>query len=295
MGGKLIIAGGNLEHSDKVIHKHLIEYAGGVDAKLAIVPTASGKEPVDTIKYVEELWLELGVRPENIIKLPIYGEEGKGWREPPLGDNDEIAKMLNGVTGFWFTGGDQYYIHKAFIRRDGTDTKILETMKKIYEDGGVIGGTSAGAAIMSEVMIAIGNNVSALKSPSVYGYDDYDDENSSSMDNIRIVKGLGFFTEGIIDQHFDVRARVLRLIKVIADSNHDLYMGYGISEDTAMVYDRDTKNITVIGSGALYIVDCSKIEKSKDKDSCTFKNVTLNVIKERDLYNQLDDKIVFME
>lgn len=295
MGGKLIIAGGNLEQSDKKIHKLLIEYAGGIDAKLAIVPTASGEEPMETIKYVEEIWIELGMRPENIIKLPIYGEEGKGWREPPLGDDCEIANMLSGVTGFWFTGGDQYYTHKAFIRKDGTDTKILEAMKKVYKEGGVVGGTSAGAAIMSEVMIAIGNNVSALKSPAVYGYEDYDDENSSSMDSVRIVKGLGFFAEGIIDQHFDVRARILRLIKVVTDHNNELYMGYGVSEDTAMIYDRDTKDITVAGSGAVYIVDCSKIKKSGDKDSCTFNNAMLSVIKEGDKYNQLENKIVFMK
>ena len=295
MGGKLIIAGGNLEQSDRKIHKLLIEYAGGTDTKLAIVPTASGEDPIDTIKYVEELWIELGIRPENIVKLPIYGEEGKGWREPPLGDDDKIAEMLDGVTGFWFTGGDQYYTHKAFIRKDGTDTKILKAMKNIYEDGGVIGGTSAGAAIMSEVMIAIGNNVSALISPAIYGYEDYDDENSSSMDNVRIVRGLGFFKEGIIDQHFDVRARILRLLKVVTDHNNNLYMGYGVSEDTAMIYDRDTKEITVSGSGAVYIVNCSKIEKSGDKDSCTFKDAILSVIKEGDKYYQSEDKIIFMK
>lgn len=293
MGGKLIIAGGNLEYCDKIIHKYLIEYAGGTKSKLVIVPTASGEEPINTMKYVEDLWIELGVSPKNIVKLPIYGEEGKGWRQPALGDDDNILKMITGATGFWFTGGDQYYTHKAFIRKDGTDTKILKELRNIYNNGGVIGGTSAGAAIMSEVMIASGNNVTALNSPTLYGYESYDDK--EDIDNLRIVKGLGFFTEGVIDQHFDRRPRILRLIKSVIDPNANLHMGYGVSEDTAMIYDRDTKNITVVGSGAVYILDCSKIEKSKAIDSCTFKDVILNVIKAGDLFNQSENNIVFMD
>lgn len=293
MGGKLIIAGGSLEYSDKKIHKLLIEYAGGVGSKLAIVPTASGEDPVSTMNYVEELWLELGVSQENIIKLPVYGEEGSGWKQPADGDNDEIIKMLEGVTGFWFTGGDQYYTHKAFIRKDGSDTEALKLMRSIYENGGVIGGSSAGAAIMSEVMIASGDNMVALNAPTVYGYEDYDDSEDKQT-NVRIVRGLGFFKEGIIDQHFDRRPRILRLIRTITDKNNDLTIGYGVSEDTAMIYDRDTQNITVAGLGALYIVDCSKIVKSND-NSTTFKDVVLHVMKEGDLYNHRDNVLQFMD
>ena len=61
MGGKLIIAGGNLKHSDKKIHKSLIELAGGINSKLAIVPTASGENPVSTMNNVEKIWISLGV------------------------------------------------------------------------------------------------------------------------------------------------------------------------------------------------------------------------------------------
>lgn len=290
MGGKLLIAGGGLEENEKKIHKKLIELAGGIENRLAIIPTASGEAPVNTIKNVEDIWLEIGMKKENIVLLPIFGEEGKGWREPPLGDEENILKLLEGVTGVWFTGGDQYYTHKAFIRKDGAHTKALSRLKEIYEKGGVIGGTSAGAAIMSEVMIASGNNMNALNLPPVYGYEDYDDSDEN-QDYVRIVKGLGFFTEGVIDQHFDRRPRILRLIKAITDSHKDLYMGYGVSEDTAMIYDRDTKDMEVIGGGAVYIVDCSKIEKSPNTFT-TFKNVTFHVIKEGDMYNHQVDKLI---
>lgn len=293
MGGKLVIAGGNLEYCDKEIHKIFINYAASTGEKLAIVPTASGYDPESSIKYVKDLWVELGVKPENIVVLPVYGEEGKLWRQPPLGDDSEITKMILEVTGFWFTGGNQYYTHKAFIRKDGTDTKALEIMKEIYSKGGVIGGTSAGAAIMSETMIASGNNMKALISPTVYGYEDYDDNVLEEDECVRIVKGLGFFTDGIIDQHFDKRPRILRLIKSVTDSNNNAYMGYGISEDTAIIYDKDTKNITVAGSGGVYIVDCSKVLNSKIKNLYSCKDVILHIINEGDMYNQKNNEIIF--
>ncbi len=270
----------------------LIEYAGGIDAKLAIVPTASVQNPKLAMEIIEELWIELGVNPENVIKLPIFADQRKNGEESQ-GDNEDLLKILDGVTGFWFTGGDQYYTHKAFIRKNGTDTKILEKMKHIYSSGGVIGGTSAGAAIMSSVMIASGNNMSALNSPAKYGYEDYEDSSKDSGTYLRLVRGLGFFTEGVIDQHADSRPRTLRLIRAVIDSEENLSMGYGVSEDTAMIYNLESKCITVKGIGAIYIIDCSNIKHRKEKDSLTFQNVILNVIKEGDSYNTVVKNIEF--
>lgn len=284
MSGKLIIAGGNLEFCDKQIHKILIEHALSEGGKLAIVPTASGKEPVESIAYVENLWKGLGVSSENIITLPVYGQEGSSWMEPAPGDNPEIINMLEGIRGFWFTGGDQYYTHKAFIRKNKEDTRALQIMKGIYKDGGVIGGTSAGAAIMSKTMIASGNNATALAKPIKYGYDDYNDgeEEDEEGSPLRIVKGLGFFEDGIIDQHFDKRPRLLRLMKTVMESEE--FFGYGVSEDTALIYDSQTRDISVCGSGAVYIMD---LRKSKEQESLyTYNNVILHVIKEGDTFNQ---------
>lgn len=283
MGGKLIIAGGNLEFCDKQIHKILVEHARSKGGKLAIVPTASGKEPFKSIAYVEELWKDLGVDSENIITLPVYGEEGSTWMEPAPGDNPEIINMLEGLAGFWFTGGDQYYTYKAFIRKDNEDTKALQIMKQIYRDGGVIGGTSAGAAIMSKTMIARGNNTTALSKPIKYGYDDYNDsDDDEETIPLRIVRGLGFFPDGVIDQHFDKRPRLLRLMRTVMES--ESFFGYGVSEDTALIYDSQTRDISVAGSGAVYILD---LRKSKDKECLSaYRDAVLHVIKEGDSFNQ---------
>ncbi len=283
MSGKLVIAGGNLEFCDKQIHKVLIDHALSQGGKLAIVPTASGKEPVESIAYVENLWKSLGVSSEKIITLPVFGEEGSTWKEPAPGDNPEIISMLEGVTGFWFTGGDQYYTHKAFIRKDKEDTKALQIMKRIYKNGGVIGGTSAGAAIMSKTMIATGNNSTALVKQVKYGYDDYNDSEDDETAPLRIVKGLGFFLDGIVDQHYDKRPRLLRTIRAVMESEESF--GYGVSEDTAMIYDYETRDITVVGSGAVYILDLRK-SKYINKSLNTYNDVILHVIKEGDKFNQ---------
>ena len=287
MGGKLVIAGGNLHNSEMEIHKVFIDFALKSGGKLAIVPTASGQEPVSTIKHVEEVWASLGVKPESIITLPVYGQEEKEWLDPPLGDNQGIINMMEGVSGFWFTGGNQYYTHKAFIRKNKTDTKALEIMRRIYESGGVIGGTSAGAAIMSETMIASGNNITALNLQVKYGYEDYDDSAEDETIGLRIVKGLGFFKDGVIDQHYDARPRLLRTIKAVMDSSSNVNFGYGVSEDTALIYDRDTKGITVAGSGAVYIMDVTKSKMDNDS-SYICKNTVIHIIKKGDIFNQFN-------
>lgn len=295
MGGKLLIAGGSLRKSKKKIHSLFIEYAGGKDAKIAIIPTASGLEPKPSIENVEKLWISLGIKPENIIKLPIYAELGSVWSEPALGDDEDIFKMLDGATGFWFTGGNQYYTYKAFVRKDGSDTRILSEMKKRYRAGAVVGGTSAGAAIMSELMIAAGNSVTAINLPTVYKYEDYNDDSRVRDPNLRLVKGLGFFKAGVIDQHFDRRPRILRLIRAVVDSKRISYIGYGVSEDTAMIFDKDSKCITVSGSSAIYIVDCNNINRPNEENISSFKDVVLSVIREGDKYCTINDTIEFNE
>ncbi len=293
MAGKLLIAGGNLRKSKKKIHSLFVEYAGGKDSKIAIIPTASGDEPMSSIENVEKVWISLGIKPENIIKLPIYAELGKEWSEPALGDNEDILNMLDGATGFWFTGGNQYYTYKAFVRKDGSDTKILSEMKKRYRAGAVVGGTSAGAAIMSELMIAAGNSLTAINLPTVYKYEDYNDDSRARDPNLRLVKGLGFFKAGVIDQHFDRRPRILRLIRAVVDSKRISYIGYGVSEDTAMIFDKDSKCITVVGSSAIYIVDCNNIKRPNEDNISSFKDVVLSVIREGDKYCTIDDTITF--
>lgn len=286
MSGKLIISGGNLEYSNDEVQKHLIEYAGGLNSKMVIIATASG-EPDYSLNYIEESWNKLGLDSKNIVKLPIFRDTVKNQGTEPCGDNEEFFQMIQGATGFWFTGGDQYYINRAFMRADGTDTKILQYIREVVKNGGVVGGSSAGAAMMSEVMIASGHNISALTMDVLYGYDDYDDE--AEIENLRITQGLGFFKDGIIDQHFDVRSRIVRLIRTVMDENNGFNIGYGIAEDTSMIYDVESNDIEIIGLSGLYIVDC---ENTKNKGT-SYSDVRFHVLQKGDKFNTKTKKINF--
>lgn len=279
MNGKLIIAGGNLEESEHKIHEYFIKNAYKPGKKIAIVPTASGNEPIETIRHVNDIWVDLGVAKEDIITIPIYGDEGELWRDPPLGDYDEIVDIMKDINGFWFTGGDQFYTHKAFIRKNGEDTKALLKMKEIYESGGTIGGTSAGAAIMSKIMIGSGDNTDVLKGRIKHSYDDYDEENDDYM---RIVKGLGFFEWGVVDQHFDKRARILRLARAVLEPSNKSLLGFGVSEDTALIYDKGNESIEVLGSGAIFILDLNQANNCRTDEQFSFEKMNVSIMREGD-------------
>ncbi|TFZ41721.1 cyanophycinase [Soehngenia longivitae] len=279
MNGKLIIAGGNLEESEYKIHEYFIKSSYKPGKKIAIIPTASGIEPIETIEHVKAIWVNLGVEKEDIIIIPIYGDEGGLWRDPPLGDSDEIVDIIKDINGFWFTGGDQFYIHKAFIRKNGDDTKALLKIKENYEAGGIIGGTSAGAAIMSKIMIGSGDNSDVLKGRIKYGYDDYDETNDDYM---RIVRGLGFFEWGVVDQHFDKRARILRLARAVLEPSNKTLLGFGVSEDTALIYDKEAETLEVLGSGAVFILDMNQANNFKTDEVFSFEKMNISILREKD-------------
>jgi cyanophycinase len=204
------------------------------------------------------------------------------WRK--YGDEFESLDFLNDVNGVWFSGGDQIKIIKGFLRSDGADTKLLRRIREILENGGVIGGTSAGAAIMSQVMIGGGTSFGALSMPHYYDYMDY--RNKPELEDrgaLLIINGLGFFKEGIVDQHFDKRSRQGRLLEAMFD--REIMKGYGISEDTALVYDVEKGLISTVGSGGVAVVDISDGKRSKIGDYSKITDVKLSYLRDSDTYD----------
>ncbi|MFP3471269.1 hypothetical protein R0J90_14605, partial [Micrococcus sp. SIMBA_144] len=97
--------------------------------------------------------------PEQIDILPISNHDFKGTEEDESEWTDNknhpaIAGRILDYDGIWFVGGDQTDITDALLNGDGTKSLALENIWEIYRNGAVLGGTSAGAAIMSDVMIA---------------------------------------------------------------------------------------------------------------------------------------------
>jgi cyanophycinase len=150
----------------------------------------------------------------------------------------EAAAILDGVGGVYFTGGDQARVTKALL-----GTPVQRKLLEIYGNGAVIGGTSAGAAIMSEVMIT-GDEVKKPESGHEF--------ETIEAGNVITTPGLGFIRSAVIDQHFATRKRHNRLISVLAE--HPDLLGIGIDESTAIIV-RPDETFEVVGEKDVVVYD----------------------------------------
>jgi cyanophycinase len=206
--GHLVIVGGGPRPA--AIMEHFLELAGGPgQARIAVVPMASSEAEETGRELVEEM-LELGAA-EAFSLLLTRAEAG-----------EEAARRLEGVTGVWFSGGDQNR-HTAALK----DTPVEAALHELYRQGAVLGGTSAGAAIMSAIMITGDEQRPGGERPSTEAFITIDRE------NIVTAPGFGFLDNAIVDQHFVRRKRHNRLLSLVLE--HPELIGVGIDEATALV------------------------------------------------------------
>jgi cyanophycinase len=147
-------------------------------------------------------------------------------------------KALEGATAVFFTGGDQLKITSEL-----GGTVVADEINRIYENGGMIAGTSAGASVMSETMLVGGSSDGSYRIGA----------------SVRTAPGLGFVKNMIIDQHFAERGRIARLLGVVAQNPR--YLGIGIDEDTAIIMN-EQESFRVIGRGAVYVIDAHEATES---------------------------------
>jgi cyanophycinase len=204
--GSLLIVGGGTQ-PDALVQR-FVDLAGGAGhAVIAIVPLA-GDEPQATGDEKADQLRRFGAR---AYTLPLSGDA------PAAG----AASSLDSATGIWFTGGDQSALASALA---GTD--IVAAIVRRYRVGAAIGGTSAGAAIMSDSMIT-GNQ----RRPDSVGY--YGDEFPLiARGTIEIRPGFGLLPGAIVDQHFVRRERTNRLLSAVLERPR--LLGVGIDEGTAL-------------------------------------------------------------
>jgi cyanophycinase len=284
--GSLVIAGGGLIPGNKSAYNQVVQLAGGPEtAKFAVIPTASST-PVQSYEFARQILITYGVKPENILLVPVSltdddstkNVDESGWDENA--SDPELARAVRECSGVWFTGGDQMRITKAFFKPDGGRTPVLEAVWEVYNNGGVIGGTSAGAAIMSEVMIGNGTSLGALQLGIIT---DNGPENEET-DALLISKGLGFFPEGIVDQHFNARARLGRLIVALMNAKDKFTMAYGVDENTALIYSASDRRIQVAGAGGVTIINATEAYISQAGNLPEISNLAISYIEEGDSY-----------
>jgi cyanophycinase len=224
--GHLLIVGGGSQPESLV--QRFVDLAGGRGARIAVVPMASDEAAATGAEKVEQL-VGLGA---DAFTLLVTRDEAL---------DSATAHRLDGVTGIWFSGGDQTRLAPILY-----DTPLLAAMQERYRRGAVIGGTSAGAAIMTDSMLT-GNQ----RRPDSLGY--YGDEFPEVARNtMEVVRGLGFLHGAIVDQHFLQRERHNRLLSVVLE--RPALVGVGIDEGTALLVDPDGR-WQVLGASAVEVID----------------------------------------
>jgi len=215
----VIIGGAEDRQNGKQVLRRFTELTQG-NGPLYVL-TAATEDPKKAWKTYERGFRDLGVW--HVEPLDVERREDA--------NDEQVFRKVFKAGGVFMTGGDQVKLLSVL-----SGTRLCEAMRQAYIDNGAcIAGTSAGASALSEHMLG--------HMPS--------GENPLASD-VRLVVGLGFVLNAVIDQHFSERGRLSRLLAVVA--HNPKLVGVGIDEDTALVIARG-RGIEVIGSGALTLVD----------------------------------------
>ncbi len=222
--GCLIIIGG---HEDKEGERAILNaVAQRVQGGKLVVTTVASHHPEGYFESYLKGFEGLGVG--ELVELDI--------RERAEAMSPHTVEVLENAAGVFFTGGDQLRIASQI-----GDTPVYQRMKHIFECGGVVAGTSAGASAMSETMLVGSANGGVYR-----------------VGDLTMAPGLALMPSAIIDQHFAERGRIGRLLGAV--SMNPRLLGIGLDEDTALIVEGDC--CEVIGSGGVYVVDASEVSWS---------------------------------
>jgi cyanophycinase len=230
--GHLVIIGGGSRTEQ--IMATFIRLAGGARAQMVVFPMASAYAAEVGPEQAQEL-KKLGAGAAIVMNITRQ-----------QADTDSVLQLLNGVTGVFFSGGDQSRLTAAL-----KGTKVEAWLHQFYARGGVISGTSAGAAVMSQIMIT-GDQRRPVADSSF---------NTIEAENLVTRAGFGFIDDAIIDQHFVRRRRHNRLISLVLENPK--LLGIGIDESTA-IWVKPDQTFEVVGAGPVLVVDAAKAQVKRD-------------------------------
>lgn len=191
--GALVICGGGRLPED--VYQEFLRLAGGKQAHLVHIPWAHPFSSMNSVRNSYRGWLEYDVASFTFLNVDARSEA----------DVDDFIKPLEKATGVWIGGGTQGRLTNLY-----GNTKVEAALQRVLARGGVIGGTSAGASVMSTTMIRYGSSTEAVTD-----------------------RGLCLVKHAVIDQHFSQRNRLERLLGVI--EQNDAQVGIGVDEGAALV------------------------------------------------------------
>ncbi len=224
-GWIVAIGGAENKENDRRILARFVEVSGGDDADIVVIPTASRLH--ETGPRYEQLFRELGAARVSVMDFDTRRDCHEAGR----------LQRLEEASGVFFTGGNQLRLTTLL-----GGTPVAKVIRARNAHGVTVGGTSAGASILSEHMIAFG-----------------DDGASAISGSVRLAPGLGLTNRFVIDQHFRQRDRLGRLLTALA--YNPFAVGIGLDEDTAAFIGPDN-TVEVEGSGAVTVVDAAEVSFS---------------------------------
>ncbi len=245
----------NVNYAELGVLKRIVSEAGGKNALIEVVTTASSI-PGEVWRNYHNAFTKLGC--SNVGHMRI--------RKTKDADNEEILARLQACDAIMFSGGNQSKITSVF---EGTE--FFKRLKHRYHtEKFVIAGTSAGAMAMSHVMISDGNAAYSLLKGEV-----------------KNAVGLGFVERVIIDSHVNKRGRFTRLAQMVA--LHPSKIGIGLGEDTGVIITNEDE-LEVIGSGAIMIVDGTTLKHNNihhihNGSSISLEGLTVHILEHGNRYN----------
>ncbi|HUQ82527.1 MAG TPA: cyanophycinase [Gemmatimonadaceae bacterium] len=230
-GHLVIVGGGPIPES---VDRRFLDLAGGAGkARIVVLPMAS-ESGTESGAAKAASYVKLGAA--NAVSLNLTRADVNA---------DSVARLLGQATGIWFPGGDQNRLTAAIL-----GTPVLDSIRARYRHGAVVGGTSAGAAVMSDPMIG-GDE----RRPGGARRDTTDNWMTIDRDDVILVPGFGLLPNVTVDQHFLRRRRHNRLISVTLE--RPTVVGVGIDESTALVVS-PTGPWEVIGASQAIVYDARR-------------------------------------
>ncbi len=261
--GSLVIVGGALRSDNATVWERIVRLAGGESARIAVFASASAS-PEATAKFNVELLNQYGA---DAFFIPVAVRLA-GSDYLAAADDPELAAAVRKAGGVYFAGGDQARITRSLRRPDGSNSLVLDAIWDMYRKGGVIAGSSAGAAIMSSTMFDEPRTVlGTLKHGVAEGHE--------------ISPGLGFIGDDVfVDQHLLVRGRFARMLPAMLKKGYKL--GLGIDENTAMVV-TSNRDVEVIGYKGALLIDLH--EASTEPGAFNLSNARVSYLDAGDRFN----------
>jgi cyanophycinase len=220
--GRMLLIGGNEDKDEKsmLILPHFVKMCGGRRARIMVCGTPSESVEEKERTY-GRLFEKIGVAE---VLEPDVTSRGDG-------DSLELVAMAKRATGVFFTGGDQLRL-TAIVAGTPFGNELRH---RVFNEGPVAGGTSAGAAAMGSTMFIGGNPKGTVR-----------------RSDVSLAPGLGYWRDTIVDTHFSQRGRVSRILVVFA--HNPQLLAVGLDEDTAVEVEPG-RCFTVVGRGAAYVFD----------------------------------------